>query len=65
MENEREITLAYLEREREIWLPHHRRAVRAGGNSAEANLDAAEALKPIDDLLDELGRLGLKETVEM
>lgn len=65
MEKDKQTTISYLEREREIWLPHHRRAVRAGGNNGEANRDAAEAFKPIDALLDELGKLGLKDTVEM
>jgi hypothetical protein len=53
---EKEITLAYLERAREEWLPHYHRRERAGGNSAEANRDAADAMKPIDRLLDELGK---------
>lgn len=55
----KEITIAYLERAREQWLPHYHRANRAGGNSAEANRDASDAFKPIDRLLDELGRLAL------
>lgn len=54
----REVTLAYLQRRREEWLPHYHRAQRAGGNSAEANLEAEEAFKPIDRLLDELNALG-------
>lgn len=53
-----EITIAYLERQREEWLPLHARAVRAGGNSAEANLAAETAFKPIDQSLDELNRMG-------
>lgn len=53
-----EITLAYLERQREEWLPLHHRAVRAGGNSAEANTAAETAFKPIDRGLDELNRMG-------
>lgn len=53
-----EVTLAYLERQRIEWLPHYQRAQRAGGNSAEANLAAADALKPIDRSLDELNRIG-------
>lgn len=54
----REVTLAYLERRREEWLPHYRRAQRAGGNSAEANREASEAFEPIDRLLDEFNALG-------
>lgn len=57
--HDKEIVLCHLERERENWLPLHARAVRAGGWSAEANLDAAEAFAPIDRLLDELGSLAL------
>ena len=56
----KEVVVAYLERARELWLPHHQRAERAGGNNAEANRDASDAFKPIDRLLDELGRLGVK-----
>lgn len=56
----KEITIAYLERAREEWLPHYHRANRAGGNNGEANRDASDALKPIDRLLDELGEIMLK-----
>jgi hypothetical protein len=60
----REITLAYLERARELWLPHYHRAERAGGNSAEANRDASDAFKPIDRLLDELGTFVTAQAIE-
>lgn len=60
--DEKEIVIAYLERARENWLPHHHRAVRAGGWSAEANLAAEEAFKPIDLLLDELITFDLSKT---
>lgn len=58
MSKEAENVLCYLELEREAWLPAHRRAERAGGNSAEANLEAAAGMARIDALLDELNVLG-------
>lgn len=61
--DEREIIVSYLEHHREKWLPLHARAERAGGYSAEANLAAAEAFKPIDRLLDELGALAVQTAV--
>ena len=62
---EREIIVSYLEHHREKWLPLYHRAQRAGGWSAEANLAAAEAFKPIDRLLDELGGLAVPQVVEV
>lgn len=59
---EKDVTIAYLERERELWLPLHARALRAGGNNAEANLAEAEAMGRIDRLLDELSALAIRET---
>lgn len=53
-----EVTMAYLERQREEWLPLHARAVRAGHHNAEANLAEAKAFAPIDRSLDELNRMG-------
>lgn len=60
---EREIIYAYIEKARAEWLPHYRRAQRAGGMSAEANMAAAEAFKPIDILLDGLGEIALRNTL--
>lgn len=60
-----EVVTASLEHARLDWLPHHKRAVRAGGNSAEANRDASDALRPIDRLLDEFNRIKLAQTVEV
>lgn len=37
-----EVVIAYLEHERELWLPLHARAVRAGGMNAEFNAAEAE-----------------------
>jgi hypothetical protein len=59
-----EVVIAYLERARELWLPHYVRANRAAGMNAEANRDASDAFKPIDRLLDELGPLVMGQTVE-
>ena len=54
----REVVTAYLERERELWLPHYQHAKRDGFANAELNA-AAEAYMPkINQLLDELNRLG-------
>lgn len=54
----REVTLAYLERRREEWLPLYRRAERDGRMNARLNAEADAAFKPIDDLLEELHALG-------
>jgi hypothetical protein len=55
---EREIVMSYLEHEREVWLPLHRRAERSAGMNAEANAEEAVAMMRIDRLLDELNALG-------
>lgn len=60
----REITIAHLERERAEWLPAYRRAMRAGGMSAEANAEAAALFEPIDKLLDELGSIAVTQSLE-
>jgi hypothetical protein len=57
-----EVVIAYLEHERELWLPLHARAVRAGGMNAEFNAAEAEAMGRIDRLLDELSALAIKGT---
>lgn len=57
-EIERQNIICYLELERSRWLPLHVRAERAGGMSAEANLDAELAMRRIDPLLEELHKLG-------
>lgn len=56
--SQREVVVAYIERERELWLPAYHRAQRASGMSAAANVESAELFKPIDKLLDELSALG-------
>ena len=53
-----DVVMAYLEREREAWLPAHHKAQRAGGNSAEANADEAKHMRQIDAYLDELNSIG-------
>ena len=55
---EREVVIAYLEREREAWIPARDRALRAGHNNAELNAAEAEHMGRIDDFLDELHALG-------
>ena len=57
-----EVVIAYLEHERELWLPLHAGAVRAGGMNAEFNAAEAEAMGRIDRLLDELSALAIKGT---
>jgi hypothetical protein len=57
-----EVVITYLEHERELWLPLHARAVRAGGMNAEFNAAEAEAMGRIDRLLDELSALAIKGT---
>lgn len=64
-QTEKQNVLCYLEREREAWLPAHRRAERAGGNSAEANAEAAAGMARIDALLDELSGIALAHTLEV
>lgn len=59
----KEVVTAYLERERELWLPLHARAQRAGGMSADANAAEAEAMGRIDRLLDELSVLAITATI--
>ena len=54
----REVTLAYLERRREEWLPLYRRAERDGRMNARLNAEADAAFEPIDKLLDEFNQLG-------
>jgi hypothetical protein len=51
---EREVVLAHLERERELWLPHYRTAKRAEGFNADAKARAAYFMRHIDGLLSEL-----------
>lgn len=53
-----EVTLAYLERERELWLPDYRRATRDGRMNAELNAEADRHMPKIDALLDELNAIG-------
>lgn len=54
----REVVTAYLERERELWLPHYQHARRDGFMNAELNANAEAFMPKIDRLLDELGALG-------
>lgn len=58
VEYQREFVVAYLERERELWLPAKARADRAGGMSAEANEAEAVHMRRIDALLDEYQKIG-------
>lgn len=51
---EREVVLAHLERERELWMPHHLVDIRAGGNNGDAKTRAAYFMRHIDSLLGEL-----------
>lgn len=55
---DRETVVAYIEREREEWLPLHHRAVRAGGMNGEANREAELAMERINPLLEELHAMG-------
>ena len=61
--DEKEIVMAYLEAEREVWLPLHTIAVRSGGMNGEANAAEAAAMVRIDRLLDQLGAITLRETM--
>lgn len=54
LQKQNEITLAYLEHEREQWLPWHQMDVRAGGMNGDAKARAAYFMNRIDRLLDEL-----------
>lgn len=54
IDHQNEVTLSYLEREREEWLPWHAMDVRAGGNNADAKARTAYFMNRIDRLLDEL-----------
>lgn len=54
----REIITAYIERERELWLPAHQRAERAGHMNAELNAEADKHMRQIDAYLEELHNLG-------
>lgn len=56
--DQREFVLAYLQRERELWLPHHLRSERDGRMNAELNANADAFMPKIDRLLDELNALG-------
>lgn len=63
----REIVTAYIERERELWLPAHQRAARAGHMNAELNAEADKHMRQIDVYLEELHALGgtaVSQTVE-
>ncbi len=62
--DEREVVLAYLERERDIWLPARARALRAGHNNAALNLAESQSMERMNGLLDELGALVIKEVTE-
>lgn len=65
MNAEKNHILNELELARMDWLPHHRVAERANGYNGEANKKAAEALEPIDKLLDDLGAFVVQKTVEV
>lgn len=51
---EREVVIAHLERERELWLPWHEMDKRAGGNNGDAKARAAYFMTHMDNLLMEL-----------
>ncbi len=53
----KEVVTAYLQREREEWLPHYRRAMRDGRMNAQLNAEADAFIPKINSLLDELGSL--------
>lgn len=65
LEEQRDIVLRHLDLEREVWLPLHARAERAGGHSAEANLAEANEMKRIDALLEALTDIALAESLEL
>ena len=60
---EREVVLAYLERERELWLPDYRRAERDGRMNAELNAAADAHMPRLNYLLDELSALSISSTM--
>ena len=62
--DEREVVLAYLERERDIWLPARANAVRAGRMNAKANKAEEESMDRMNGLLEELSSLAVKKAVE-
>jgi len=62
--NEKDGVLAQLEEERADWLPHHERAMRAGRRNAELNAAADTRMERINNLLDQLGILSVKQMVE-
>lgn len=51
---EREVIIAHLERERELWLPWYEMDKRAEGHNADAKARAAFFMTHIDNLLMEL-----------
>lgn len=54
----REVIKSYLERERQDWLPHYKRATRDGRMNASLNANADLYMPKINELLDELHALG-------
>lgn len=60
-----EVTLAYLEKERESWLSWKAKADRAAGMDSDLNKKKDEAMMRLDYLLDELGSLILPEVIEV
>jgi hypothetical protein len=57
-EHEAQTILAYLEYERELWLPAHHVATRDAHMNAAFNAEEAKHMEKIDTLLDELNALG-------
>lgn len=53
----KEMLKAYIERERDAWLPHYQRVQRSNGMNGEAVREADAAMKKIDPLLEELNAL--------
>ena len=62
--NEKDGVPAQLEEERADWLPHHERAMRAGRRNAELNAAADTRMERINNLLDQLGIISVKQMVE-
>lgn len=58
-----EEVIACLHVYREAWLPLRDTAARAGGNNAQSNLAANEAMGKIDGLLDILGALVINNSL--
>lgn len=54
LELQRDVILAYLERERDVWLGARAVADRAGGLSAQANKDRDASMERINSMLGEL-----------